>query len=332
MLCPENMSPLRRFAALNKQVLKMRGGVPLKLDIEGEDHLRTVHQDLMLESAATSVQVHLKVPQHRSVRLYNASLIASALTVATAANAPLLFGKRLWDDTRIPLFEQAVDTAGPLPRVSFGDRYLQDSLLEIFEGNLSRRVMLPVEIDEAPARMPYTRLHNGTIWNWNRPLIGFEADGQPHLRIEHRPMSASPSIDDLFADTALYLGLVLHLADRKPAPESELSFEVVKSNFYRAARFGLAAEIDWLDQRRHLLTELLLGQLVDAAFDALSEAGVEDAQLQLGRGIIRERLEGLQNGAAWQRRKFEQFRRDPVALLLAYQQYQAGGLPVHRWD
>ena len=332
MLCLENMSPLRRFAALNRQVLKMRGGVPLTLEIEGDDQLSTVHQDLMLESAATSVQVHLKVPQRLSTRIYNASLIASALTVATAANAPLLFGRRLWDDTRIPLFEQAVDTAGPLPRVSFGDCYIQDSLLEIFEGNLRRRVMLPVEMDEAPARMPYTRLHNGTIWNWNRPLIGFEPDGQPHLRIEHRPMSASPSIADLFADVALYLGLVLHFANRVPAPESELSFDVVKSNFYRAARYGLAAEIDWFHGQRMELAELLLNQLLDAAFQALSETGVGSDQLQVSQDIIRERLETRQNGAAWQRRKFEQFDRDPVALLLDYQRRQSCGLPVHRWE
>ncbi|MCA9132615.1 MAG: hypothetical protein KDA45_05660, partial [Planctomycetales bacterium] len=148
MLCVENMSPLKRYAALNEQVLRLRGGRPLRLDISGCDCLRSAHYDLMLESAATSIQVHLKVPQMEAVRYYNASLVASAFTVGLAANAPLLFGRRLWDDTRIPLFEQAVDTGGTHARVSFGHRYLQDSLLEFFEGNAAEhRVLLPVELE-----------------------------------------------------------------------------------------------------------------------------------------------------------------------------------------
>ena len=218
MLSLENMSPLQRYAALNKQVLRMRGGSPLRIEIDGRDHVCSEFPSLMLESAATSIQVHLKVPQRLAVRYYNASVVASALTVAMAANAPLLFGKQLWDDTRITVFEQAVDTAGPSPRVSFGDRYLEHSLLEMFESNLHRRVLLPVELEEPPALMPHVRMHNGTIWNWNRPLIGFEADGQPHLRIEHRPMSASPSMADLFADVSFYLGLVNYLANLQDPP------------------------------------------------------------------------------------------------------------------
>ncbi len=142
MLCPANMSPLKRYAAINQQVLRLRGGRPLLLEIDGVDSLRTSHNDVMLESAATSLQVHLKVPQADSVRYYNASLIASAFTVAMAANAPLFLGRRLWEDTRIPVFEQAVDTAGPLRRVSFGQRYLEKSLMELFDDNELRSIRL----------------------------------------------------------------------------------------------------------------------------------------------------------------------------------------------
>ncbi len=332
MLCVENMSPLQRYAALNKQVLKLRGGSPLKLSIDGLDFLRSTHLDLMLESAATSVQVHLKVPLRCAVRYYNAALIASALTVASAANAPLLFGRRLWADTRIPLFEQAVDTAGRQPRVSFGSSYVKESLLELFENNLANhRVLLPAEIAEAPAFMPYVRMHNGTIWNWNRPLIGFESDGQPHLRIEHRPMSASPSIADLFADAAFCLGLILHLGELEVPPESQLSFENTRRNFYEAARRGFDAQLDWIDGRRYPLAQLLQDSLIDLAMEALSRHDVLAADLAATQGILTARVETRQNGAAWQLKKFSQFGGDANRLLLEYQQNQVVGQPVHCW-
>jgi gamma-glutamyl:cysteine ligase YbdK (ATP-grasp superfamily) len=332
MLCLENMSSLKRYAALNRQVLQMRGGKPLRLEISGEDHLVSLHQDLMLESAATSIQVHLKVPERLAVRYYNASLIASAITVAMAANAPLLFGKRLWDDTRITLFEQAVDTAGPLPRVTFGDRYLKNSLLEIFEENLQRRVMLPVSIEQAPARMPYTRMHNGTVWNWNRPLIGFESHGQPHLRIEHRPMSASPTIADLFADTTLYLGLVLYLANLPQPPEHRLNFATTRANFYRAARDGMVSQITWLDGRQHVIADLLSEPLLDQALESLASNGVEESELKRTQEIVRGRLETRQNGATWQRRRFAKCGGDLTELLLSYVDHQASAQPVHLWS
>lgn len=331
MLCVENMSPLQRYAALNKQVLKMRGGSPVILEIEGQDRLHCEHQDLMLESAATSVQIHVKVPQRLSVRFYNGSLIASAFTVAMAANAPLLFGKRLWDDTRIAVFEQAVDTAGPHPRVSFGDCYIAESLLEMFESNLRRRVLLPAELDQPPSLMPYVRMHNGTIWNWNRPLIGFEADGQPHLRIEHRPMSASPSMADLFADLALYVGLANYLSKRTTPPEQQLAFESAKANFYQAARLGFDAELTWWDGKKYRLDQLLREQLLEHAMQALSEAGVPSEQVTASYRILEARLESRQNGASWQRRKLVDYDGDLRKLLLDYEQNQVSGQPVHLW-
>lgn len=333
MLCLENMSPLRRYAALNKQVLRLRGGSPLTLDIQGVDRLHTSHHDLMLESAATSVQVHLKVPPRLSVRYYNASVIASCLTVAVAANAPFLFGRRLWADTRISVFEQAVDTAGPIPRVTFGRGYVEDSLLELFEENLaSHRVLLPAELDEAPALMPYVRMHNGTLWNWNRPLIGFEPDGRPHLRIEHRPMSASPSIVDLFADVALYLGLVLYLGEQDVAPETQISFDRARQNFYEAAQRGFDARILWLDGKFHDIATLLDESLLERAMEALSQAGVRHEEVSSSFEVLRQRVRTRQNGASWQQRKFADYDGDLGRLLNHYQELQASMLPVHAWN
>lgn len=332
MLCLKNMSSLQRYAALNAQVLRLRGDRPLELQIDGTDHLQSSHHDLMLESAATSVQVHLKVPQAVSVRYYNASLIASSLTVAIAANAPLLFGKQLWDDTRIPLFEQAVDTAGPAPRVTFGSKYLEHSLLELFEDNLqNHRVLLPSVLEEPTSKLPHVRMHNGTLWNWNRALIGFESDGQPHLRIEHRPMSASPTIGDLFADMLFYLGVTHALANEAVAPESRLPFEETKRNFYTAAKASLAAKIAWLDGEHHPIAELLATRMLPAALDGLTDLQVAEESILHCQSVLSGRLEMLQNGAGWQRKTCRELKGNLPELLLRYVDLQTSGKPVHSW-
>jgi hypothetical protein len=332
-LCLQNMSRMRRYAALNEQMSRLRGGRPVTLEIEGHDTLRSVHHDLMLESAATSLQIHLKVPQHHAVRYYNASQIASAFTVAMAANAPLLFGKRLWDDTRIPVFEQSVDTAGQIPRVSFGNAYLQLSVLELFEENFnSHRVLLPAELEQGPSTMPYVRMHNGTIWRWNRPLIGFESDGTPHLRIEHRPMSASPSMADLVADMVLYLGLAHRLATLQTSPESMLPFDLARTNFYSAARYGLNATVSWIDGRQHRLGTLLLEELLPWIEAGLADLELSSQDIDSHVATLRGRLESGQTGAVWQRRKYELLCGDTRRLLLEYLSGQVSGEPIHQWS
>lgn len=330
MLCIENMSPLKRYAALNKQVLRLRGGSPLTLNIDGKDSIYCQHTDLMLESAATSVQVHLKVPFSKSARFYNASVLASPFTVAMAANAPLLFGKQLWADTRIPVFEQAVDTAGPKPRVTFGEGFIDESLLEYFERNMENRHLLPAIIDEAPALMPYVRMHNGTIWNWNRTLIGFEADGTPHIRIEHRPMSASPSMKDLFADIHLYLGLVFYFANLDDGGVGTQAFEDTKWNFYQSARFGLEAELKW-EGKLQTSAEILRNGLLQRSMEALENQGVAGEGLESSYRVLSGRLESMQNGAAWQLQQLKLENGDLVRMLEAYESQQAKGEPVHNW-
>jgi gamma-glutamyl:cysteine ligase YbdK (ATP-grasp superfamily) len=332
MLCVENLSPLKRYAALNERVLRLREGRPVHLRIAGMDVLESRHHDVMLEAAATSLQIHLKVPQADSVRFYNASLIASSFTVALAANAPLLFGHRLWEDTRIPLFEQAVDTGGRFPRVTFGEGYVRESLFELFQHNCQEhRVLLPVRLEQAPARMPYVRMHNGTIWNWNRPLIGFEENGQPHLRIEHRPLSASPTLADLFADVGMYLGLVHSLATAATAPEALIGFDKVRRNFYAAAQYGLQAEVSWLDGRVYVLAELLADRLLPLALEAMSRMGIATQCVERCQTVLEGRVQSQQNGASWQRRAFEHFLGDRQQILAAYLSHQHRSQPVHTW-
>ena len=217
--------------------------------------------------------------------------------------------------------------------MSFGDGFLEHSLLELFERNLlEHRILLPAQLEQAPATMPHVRMHNGTIWNWNRALIGFEQDGSPHLRIEHRPMSASPTIADLFADTTLYIGLVHFLATMNVAPETRISFDQAKRNFYSAARKGLAAEVKWLTGATSPIAQLLRDGLQNQSFEATAQLGIDGEFLDACQQVISGRLENMQNGAAWQRRKFDQSAGNARDMLLEYAERQTQATPVHTWN
>ena len=202
-----NMSDVKRFRALNEQVLRLRGGQPLQLNIEGQESLQLSHGDVMFESAATSYQLHLQVNLESAARVYNAAHILSAPMVAVSANSPFLFGRNLWDETRIPLFEQAValedvraSDGRKISRVTFGSGYVESSVFECFQRNLDLYpVLLPAISEAPPQELAHLRLHNGTIWRWNRPLIGFDEKGEPHLRLEHRVVPSGPTVGDAIA-------------------------------------------------------------------------------------------------------------------------------------
>ncbi len=327
-----NISPMNRYRALNAEIMKRRLCQPLRLKIEGDERLALTHEDVMLEAATTSFQVHLQVPAEAAVRYFNATLILSAPMVAVAANAPFLFEKQLWDETRIPLFEQAVDTCGE-SRVTFGSGYLKDTPAENFLDNQKRfPVLLPVDLGDDASTFSHLRMHNGTIWRWNRLLVGQDADGSPHLRIEHRVMPAGPSIVDMIANAALYFGAVRSLAGLDRPPEALLSFSDARANFYQAARHGLGAKVSWLDGRLIGMRDLLLGELIPMAQSGLKQLGIDDKESEKYLTIIRERVEIGQNGAAWQKAFVARHGRDFLRLTATYLEHQQAGRPVHQWE
>ncbi len=334
-----NMSNMARYRALNREALRRRKGRPLVFDINGREHLRITHRDVMLESATTSFQIHMQIDPALSLRLFNASLILSAPLVALCANSPFLFGKDLWDETRIPLFEQAVavggfeDAAfGPIHRVTFGDGYVRHSLMECFRDNLEHYpVLLPVDFEEPPERLHHLRFHNGTIWRWNRPLIGFDEQGRIHLRLEQRVVPAGPGLADSIANAAFFYGAVYALATAEIPPESRLPFNHVRDNFYRAARRSLDATFVWPGQEQVGARELLLEGLLPLARDGLQRLGVADSDSREYLQIIEQRLRANINGARWQRAWAEKHGRDMSALTAAYLQRQDSGAPVHEW-
>jgi gamma-glutamyl:cysteine ligase YbdK (ATP-grasp superfamily) len=326
------ISQSSRYRALNEQVLRLRGGRPIQLLIHGEEELFVQHADVMLEAAATSLQVHYQVPLDLSVRYFNAALLASAVAVGLAANSPWLFGKRLWAETRIPLFERAVDLGGPIPRVHFGSGYARDSFEEFFQENRdSHPVLLPIPLDESPERFPHTRLHNGTIWRWNRPLIGFSEGGLPHVRVEHRVMPAGPTLGDMLANITFVTGLIHHLATREIAPESQIPFEIARQNFHQAAQHGLKARLGWCDGSTYSLTQLVEELLLEHSQSGLQSLSIDSEKITSALNLVADRVQSGQNGARWQTRLVDRYGRDMPGLTRAYLDRQRSGEPVHLW-
>lgn len=333
-----NMSAMHRFEALNAQVLQQRGGAPIRIDIEGRDALHLSRSDVMLEAATTSFQLHLQVPFGQAARYYNASLISCGPLLAAAVNSPLLFGQRLWQETRVPLFEQAVDLGGyagltepTLRRVTFGRNYVAN-LLDLFDENLEHYpALLPIHLREAPDRYPHLRLHNGAIWRWVRPLVGFDAAGAGHVRLEQRVLPSGPTVLDMTANAALYYGLV-HALVRQPGPaEANLAFSATRGNFYAAARHGLQAELAWLDGRRLPARDLVLEIALPLARRGLQAFGLPDAEIEHYLGVVEARVRSGQTGAVWQLQRLSQVGGDVHRMMNDYLENQRSGAPVHEW-
>lgn len=332
-----NMSAMNRFRALNEQVFLARKQRPLKLEISGHEHLTVIHPDVMLEAAATSFQIHLQVPLDRVREYYNAAILASAPLVGVASNAPFLFGKDLWAETRIPVFEQAIDIGGfqdavrgPVHRVSFGTGYAQHGIAELFEENFKHfPVLLPLLANEPPEHYAHLRLHNGTIWRWNRALVGFDPDGTPHVRIEHRVIPAGPSLVDMIANAAFFYGLSESFVQGRW--ERDLPFAHAKDNFYQAARHGLNALM--VDRRgeKQRLGAWVLDELLPLAEAGLQRLAVAADDIGHYLGIVERRTASGLTGSEWQRRFVARHSRDFVALTREYFHLQHTGEPVHQW-
>jgi|LGVF01.1.fsa_nt_gb gamma-glutamyl:cysteine ligase YbdK (ATP-grasp superfamily)/succinylglutamate desuccinylase len=333
-----NMSKMKRYRALNREVLHRRKGRPLVFDINGVEHLKVTHRDVMMEAAATSFQIHLQVNLENAVRLFNASIAITGPLLALSANSPYLFGKDLWDETRIPVFEQAVAVGGydgaafgPIRRVTFGDSYIRESLFECFKENLEHYpVLLPVDVDNKYP-LSHLRLHNGTIWRWNRPLIGFDDSGLPHMRIEQRVVPAGPTTQDAIANAAFYYGAVTALAELDEPIENQIPHSFTRDNFYAAARFGLRSTQRWTNGEDINARELILNKLLPLAHQGLTSLGIKIEDSDKYLGIIHDRVKSGQNGTAWQRSFVKKHGRDMTALTKAYIKNQNSGEPVHRW-
>ena len=251
----ENITPRARYYALNEAFSKARGGEPYKLRIQGADELYTEHESVMLESCNTSFQVHLQVEPDEFAHIYNVAQVVTAPVMAAAVNSPLLFGRHLWHETRIALFQQSIDTrSGTVqlrdlaPRVRFGERWVERGVQDLVQEDIARfRVLLTREVEEDPIEvldrggipsLGAFCLHNGTVYRWNRPCYGV-GGGKPHLRIECRVIPSGPTVIDEVANAALWIGYVLGAAEEYGDVRKRIDFMEAKSNFL-AAEIGRA--------------------------------------------------------------------------------------------
>jgi gamma-glutamyl:cysteine ligase YbdK (ATP-grasp superfamily) len=331
--CLQTMTDSNRYHALNAEILKARHGRPLRMEIDGQESLHIQHDSVMLEAVTTSFQVHMQVPASSAHHFYNAAIVASGPIMAVTGNSPFLFGRSLWQETRIPVFEQTVDAGREFPaRVSFGSGFADKSIVECFEENLAiYPVLLPMLQDKPAERFTHLRLHNGVTWRWNRPLVGFDPDGKPHIRIEHRILPAGPSVPDMLANAALFYGLTqylgMQLADGEPIP---MAFATARENFYNAARVGLQAHLRWHREEWQVQT-LMLDELLPIAAQGLEALGIDEADIRHYLSIIAARIENGQTGAVWQQQHLQRTQGSISRLLLDYQRLQHTHTPVHTW-
>lgn len=348
------MTDLPRYHALTRELCSIRGG-PFQVHIEGQDELDISMEDVTLEGANTSLQVHYQVRPDEFASTYNALQLVTPLIVAASANSPIVFGRRLWHETRIPLFKQAIDCrpfdpAHPQPaRVNFGHAWVHAGALEIFtEAVRLYRPLLPICSDEdalaevAKGTVPSLeelRLQQGSVWLWNRPVYDPAGDG--HLRIEARTLPAGPTVADMMANVVLTLGLMELLRTEVQVLLPALPFEYCERNFYRAAQLGLSAEINWPDAKQnqplYRTCSDVLNQLLPMLPQALERIGLAQDQYAPSLAIIEQRIGTGQTGAVWQLRAYESFqRRMPKAqalqmMVLAYQRNSNSNLPVGQW-
>jgi CBS domain-containing protein len=350
----ENITPKTRYRALDTAFAKARAGEPYKLRIQGRDELYTEHDSVMLESCNTSFQVHLQVEPAEFAKLYNVAQVVTAPVMAAAVNSPVLFGKHLWEETRIALFQQSVDTrSGSVhmrdmsPRVRFGEQWVDSSVTELFQEDIARfRVLLTRQVEEDPleeldaGRIPALQaltLHNGTVYRWNRPCYGV-GGGKPHLRIECRVIPSGPTVLDEVANAAFWIGLVLGGAKEYGDVRDRIDFGDAKSNFLAAARNGLKAGFRWIDGVSLSAPNLILEEALPVARSGLADAGVGSDDIDRYLGVIQERVESGTTGARWMVRSLlgmqdHGTRSERLAAVTAGMiTREKSGEPCHRWD
>jgi hypothetical protein len=349
----ESFSTNPRYALLNEQIFAARGE-DLEIAIAGVERLFTHADTIAPEAACTSVQLHQQTEPEEFARYWNAAQAIAGIQVAIGANSPFFYGKELWRETRIALFEQATDTRpeelkaqGVRPRVWFGERWIT-SIFDLFEENVRYfPALLPLCEDEDPVetlergdvpRLTELRLHNGTIYRWNRPIYDVVRE-QPHLRVENRVLPAGPTVVDIMANAAFYYGLLRVLTDDERPVWSQMSFSAAEENFHAGARDGIEARVYWPGLGELPAAELVLRRLLPLADEGLRrweiDAPVRDHLLQ----IIERRCVMLRNGASWQSEVFHRLydgrgmdRMEALRqMTVRYREHMHSNRPVHEW-
>jgi CBS domain-containing protein len=349
----ENMTPHERYKTLNRAMNELRGGA-YEFRIKGLDELYVRHDSVMLEACNASFQVHFQVGADEFANLYNISQAVAAPVIAAATNSPLLFGKQLWRETRIALFQQAVDTRSSShhlrersPRVTFGSRWVKRSVTELFREDIARfRALVGADLDEDPfeklerGETPQLKalcLHNSTVYRWNRACYGI-TNGKAHLRIENRVLPSGPTVVDQVANAAFWFGLIIALSDEHDDIASRMTFEDATINFHAAGRMGLASELAWLDGETLPAQELILERLIPLAHAGLGSRGVDSTDIDRYLGVLERRILSKQTGSQWLVDSLKAMKDDGTvgerlnAVVAGTVERQRKGRPVSEWE
>ena len=345
------MTPYDRYNVLGR-IIKNARGEDFELHLHGVDELNMKHDCIMLEACNTSFQIHLQVEPKEFVAKYNWAQAISGPMLSAASNSPLLLGNELWRETRIALFQQSIDLRATTrmpsrrqPRVSFGTRWIKNSVTEIYKDDISRYTLLismPIEessLDllkkgEIPS-LDALRLHNGTVYKWNRPCYGI-SNGKPHLRIENRYIPSGPTIRDEMANSIFWIGLMKGMPDKYKEIWNVMDFRQAKGNFLKAAKFGLETEFEIFDKILPA-RDLILENLLPMAEEGLRKVAISQADIDTYLGVIERRIMYNQTGSQWIIRNFRSTERkidkDSTLKLLTLNMLRNGykNLPVCEW-
>lgn len=348
----KNLTPLQRYEALCEAINKLRGK-EFELRIQGMDELLMKFDSPLLEACNTGFQVHLQVKPSEFVNRYNIAQAVTAPVLAAAVNSPILFGKRLWAETRVALFHQSIDTRqvgehlrDSSPRVTFGNQWIEDSILDVYKEDISRyRVMLSAEVEEEveelmeEGKVPQLmalNVHNSSVYRWNRPCYGV-GNGKPHLRIENRVLPSGPTVVDEVANAAFWLGLLNGFEDEYPDITQEMDFDNARMNFFAASKMGLDTKFIWTKDRKITAVDLIKDELLPIARNGLSKADIDPSDIDTYLNIIEERADAAQTGSYWMVKSYGKLIKEGnkeqalSAITNAMIKNQNKGEPVHKW-
>ena len=350
-----NLTPRERYKLLVESLSAQLLGQAFELRIQGIDELLLRSHTPLLEAANTSFQVHLQVEPDNFVTYYNIAQALTAPVLGISANSPIVFGRRLWHESRIALFQQALDVRTTnehmrerSPRVNFGSDWVHNSILDIYREDIARfRSLIYPETNENSIetvltgnipRLSALQVHNSTVYRWNRPCYGISDTGKPHLRIENRVLPAGPTVVDEIANAALWLGAVVGCAKEWGDIRKKMSWEDVRDNFEKAARFGMDSKFTWFKDKKITVTDLVQHELIPLAKEGLASQGINSGDIDFYMDIISQRAKLNLNGARWQLRAFTKLKKETsmdeaiTVMTSAIYENQTLGKPVHTWE
>lgn len=350
----ENLTPKDRYYALMDSINRELKGNAYELRLSGIDELMVRHDSPLLEACNTSFQVHLQVTPEQFARKYNYALALCAPVLAISANSPLVFGRRLWHENRIALFQQSIDTRTShdhlrekSPRVSFGQSWANHSIMDIYREDIARfNVLMGFEVDEDSVEkvknnevpeLYALRMHNSTVYRWNRPCYGISDNGKPHLRIENRVLPSGPTILDEVSNAAFWLGAMVGIEDQYDDVRKYMLYEDVSDNFFKAATQGIDSRFNWCGDSKISVSDLILQEILPMARHGLQKMKVDSKDIDQYLGIIEERAKNHTNGARWTLRAYTALKKiastDEALTTLTHTiaEQQKNDIPVHLW-